>query len=139
MLVGEMDPAVAQFPVVKADLFGIFLSLFAYHADSLAFFFVFNDLAKQYICRLGIPVQVIVQLFLNEIAYETSESRASRAHFPGIEDRFCLIRKFGFNKPYADGPDYGLPDVGRFEILFEKFLNGPRHCFSENGQMGSSL
>ena len=88
-----MNAAVKQFLVVYAYLFGLFTGFFRDDRQRLSLALVGEGLLQYYVGSIFLAVQIIVKLFLDEIAHIFGHGRAFRPHVARVKLRFGLRLK----------------------------------------------
>ena len=92
--------------------------------------------------RLGhgrVFVQVVIEVFLDEIQYEAAHSGAVLAHVEAAKLGFSLALEHGLLHPHRNGGDDGAAHVGGIVIFFVKLSHGFHHRLPEGGQVGATL
>ena len=75
-----MHAAVVQLAVVEAYFLGCFAGFFCHARHRLAVAFAFLYLFEYHLGHIELAVQVVVEFFLYEVAYELGYGHAVRRH-----------------------------------------------------------
>ena len=138
VLVREVDLAVAQLAVVERDLLGRLARLLLDARDGLALLLVLDDLLLQRLRRLGVLVQVVVEVLAQEIDHEVAHRdpgldllRAELDLGLRLEDRVGDLHR--------DGRDDRRADVRRIVVLVVELLDGLGDTLAEGRLVRTAL
>lgn len=81
----QMYAAVEEFLVVDTDLFSLFAGEFCYAGHRLALALAFLNFFEDNIGDVEVLMEIVVELFFDEITDEFGYRRASRCHFARTE------------------------------------------------------
>ena len=135
----QVDTAITQFLVMQIGFLGPFACQLGNTGNGLAFFFRFQYLTEQGFRSIGVLVQVVIQLFLDEVADKFSDCRAFGTYIFGTQLGFCLALEHRLFYLDADGGNDTRTDVRIFEVLVVILFNDTSQCFTKSGKMCSSL
>ena len=138
VLVREVDLAVAQLAVVERDLLGRLARLLLDARDGLALLLVLDNLLLQRLRRLGVFVQVVVEVLAQEIDHEVAHRdpgldllRAELDLGLRLEDRVGDLHRDGRNDRRAD--------VRRIVVLVIELLDGLGDTLAEGRLVRTAL
>ena len=138
VLVRQMYLAVAQLLVVERHLLGRFAGFLLNTGDRLALLLVLDDLLLQNLGRLGVLVQVVVQVLGQKIDDEVAQRNP---RFDLLRAQFDLGLRLEHRIGHTDrnGGDDRRADVRRIVILVIKLLDGLGDRFTESRLMRTAL
>ena len=123
VLVAEVNLAIAQLLVVERHLLSDLARLLLYARNSLALLLVFENLLVQYACRLGMLVQIVIQLLFEEIDNILTHRRALGLHILRHQSGFGLRVESGLLDIDTDRRNDRSTHVRRIVILLVELLN----------------
>ena len=142
MLISQMDATVTQFFVVQTHFFGNFASLFLYARNRFTLLLALNDLFIENIGGLGMFVQVVIEMLLEEINNIVADRRAVRVglvHQPRAELDFGLRLKLRIDNLHTDCRHNRSPDIRRIIIFAIKLPNSLGNRLPKSTLMSTAL
>ena len=134
-----MHPTIPQFPVVQAHLLGPFSRDFLDPGHGLPLLFRLDNFAQQQLCRIRIPVQVVIQLLRHEVKNKITHGRTIRRYILGTQLCLRLRLEHRFLYFYADGRDNRSTNIGQIKIFLVKITDCFHHGLPESDQVRSPL
>ena len=121
--VRAVNLAVAQLAVVERDLAGRLAGLLLDPRDGLALLLVLDDFLLEHLRRVGMLVQVVVQMLAQEVHHEVAH-RDARLNLLRAQLDFGLRLEDRVGHLDRDGGDNRRADVRRVVVLVVELLDG---------------
>ena len=145
-----MDTAVAQLAVVEVGLLGPFAGQLCHPGDGLALLLALLDFLKEDVGRVGVAVQIVVNLLFHEVAHELVDTDPGEriglpvtvlvgGHVKRAELDFRLALERGFNDVDGDSGDETVADVLDVHVLTVELLDGAGYVLLEGTLMRAAL
>ena len=135
----EVETAIAQFAVVKVRFFRPLIRQFADPRHILALALALHDPFQQGFCHRWMPVQEIIELFLQKIPHKGAQANAPGRHRLRPQLRLGLRFKHRLLHPNAHRCHHRRAYIGGIEILFIEFPYCAHQSLTKSGQMGPPL
>ena len=136
----EVDAAVTELAVVEADLLGTLAGSLLDASNLLAFLLIGLDLGLQHADRLGVLVQVVIQVAFQDVEDVCFKEGAVVSavwivgrEVGGAEFGLGLRLKHRFLDPHAQGANQALADVGRLVFLLVELAYHAGITLAESG------
>ena len=134
-----MHAAVAQLAVVEIHFLGALAGQFCHSGHGLALAFAVLNLLEHHLGGLEILVEEVIELLLEEVAYEFGDCGSFGTHIAAAEFGFCLRFEHRLLHLYRYGCNHAVADVGVFEVLTEILLDGARNALFERCEVRATL
>ena len=134
-----MYPTIPQLTIVQANLLGSFSRNLLDTGHRFPLLFRLDNFAQQQLCRVRIPVQVIIQLLRHEIKNKITHRRPLRGYIFGTQLRLRLRLEHRFLYFYADRRDNRSTNIGQIKIFLVKITDRFHHGLPESNQVRTSL
>ena len=135
----QMYTAVAQLFIVQVRFFRAFICQLTYAAQFFAFAFALLDTFFQRIGNGGILMQVVIELFIQEVANERLHRRTIFPHILRTQLSLGLRFKYRLLHPYRYCCAYALTYIRSIIVFFVKLADGLYECFAESSLVGTTL
>ena len=141
-----MNAAVAQLSVVQVGFFCSFAGQLRDAGHRFAVALALLNLLQHHFCRIEILMQVVVNLFFDEVAdkliyaYAAQRERMAvfilgRRHHQRAEFDLRLTFKHRLNDAHGDGGNESVSNVLHVEVLAKMLLNRPRNVLLKGALM----
>ena len=134
-----MDAAVAQLAVVQIGLLGTLASQLGNASHSLSLALALGYLLLHNLSHIGMDVQEVVYLKLDEVANILVDALAARRHLQRAELNLGLALKHRFFHVDGYGSHKAVAYVGELVVLAEELLYGARYVLLEGALVGAAL
>ena len=134
-----MDAAVAQLAVVHVDLLGTLTGYLGDTGNGLALLLALLNFLQHGIGHLGVAVQVVVNLGLDEVAHKLVEAAATGLHGGRAQLHLGLALKHRLLHIDGDGTHDTVADIGEFVVFVIKLLDGAGNMLLEGALVGTAL
>ncbi len=135
----EVYAAVAQLRVVEVHFFCSFAGKFGHSGHSFALAFALLYLFLENLGSVEIFVQIVVELFLEEVADEFGHCHAAGTHLARAQLGFCLRFKHRLLNLHRHCGNHAVAYVGVFKVAAEKFFDSARHRLLEGCKVRAPL
>ena len=119
-----MYAAIAQLSVVQVGLLCPFACNFGYARHCLSLSFALVDLAFNLFGHVGMDVQIVVYLALNEVAHVLVNAFSARTHRQRAQFNLRLTFEHGLLYVDGNGSHQSVANVNVLVVLREKVFNG---------------
>ena len=137
--IAQMDAAVAQFAVVQVRLLGTFARQLRDARHRLALVFALGYFVEHHLCHIGMDVQIVVYVLLDEVAHVFVDAFATRAHRERAQLDFGLTLEHRFLHVDGDSRHDTVSDIYIVEVLARIFLDGFGDVFLESTLVRTTL
>ena len=134
-----MHTAIAEFFVVEAYLFDAFFRLLFDVGKFFTVFFGLHYLTQQGIRRVGVHVEEVVEMFLDDVVDIIPDGYAVGFHVLGTQLGFGLRFENGLLHLDADSRGDGFADVARLKVFFIELADGLHDGFAKGLLVGAAL
>ena len=139
MLLGEVDPAVAQFPVVQAGLLGPLPGQLLDAGQILALLLALEDPLQQRLCGLRVAVEVVGQFDLQEVVDKGAHARTAGTDLRAAELGFRLGFEHGLLHANCNACHEAHADVAGIVFLLVEVANDLDEGLTQGLLVGSAL
>ena len=135
----KVDAAITQLLIVQLGLAGVLTRSLLHAADLLALLLVRLDFLKERLRRIGVLVQMIVQLRGHEVDDRAAQIPPTRFHRRTAQLGFGLRFKDRLLNLHAHRRDDTSAHVGWFELLLEELATLRHDRLAESSQVRAAL
>ena len=134
-----MNAAVAQLAVVQVGFLGTLACQLRHACHGLALLLALADFLQHHVGHVGVLVQVVVYLLLDEVAHILVHRDAVGAHGERSELDLRLAFEHRFLHVHRDGGHQAVADVSEFKVFSAVFLDGSGDVLLESTLVSAAL